>query len=948
MDDNIRSWFTVNTQTGEIYVSGGLDRETAVTVRLEISATDNAVSDFSGVTSDPNAKVTIHISDENDNDPIFQPEGTTFILVQLQEGSPRGTIVIDVDAVDLDEGVNGQINYYLGDLDYNVFDLDQSSGVITVRNPIDREELPWVNFTIGAVDGGGRTKVIPIYVEITDINDNNPMFDQEQFTGNVSENAEIGTEVVVITATDLDIGVFGNLTYVIRGGNVGNAFRIDPRTGVIYVNRPLDKETRSQYTLTVRASDNTGGLASNRRESSVEVVIEVLDSNEFAPIVEPEISVTVPEGQPPDTLVGVIDAVDPDNPDQTLIFVIVGTQPEDGDQLIYINETTGEIFTKDELDRDNSTYGDTIIINVQVSDGGNPAMISNTTITVNIGDINDNSPFFPDGPYMREVSEVAPVGSPVIVIVAEDLDLDSDLTYTIIGGNANDTFFIHPETGEIIITKPLDFETQPIYNLVIQVEDEGGFTSTTTLQIDISDANDQGPTFVFDVYEFQVQENSPEFHEVGLLAAIDSDRDGDIRYFIISGNDDNKFTIDRLTGAILVADNLDREMRDGYTLIVEARDDTAPQYKDTALVTIEVTDENDITPTFTADEYTKRLQENTDVESLVILLPAQDGDLGENGRVTYHIVSGNIGDTFQIEESTGAITVANPITSLNPPVYEFDLEIEARDQGDPSLVGTTHVLITIGDTNDRAPTFIVPGRGEILYLPENEEAGYNITRVIAIDGDTGVNGNVTYSIDQDNMLFYIDPVTGDLYANFSADRETKSEYNLILLASDGGEPPRTTHYEVTIRITDKDDNLPFFERLDPQEPTPQDLEVEEHSNSSTLVGAVIPAVDLDLGDNAVIYYCIVEGNENNQFAIDRDSGNITVIGDLDRETTPTISLLVLATNDSSCISSGPYDPRVNNNLKEVKIHLTDINDNGPMFLKLSMLQVCHWMQTLVS
>ena len=106
------------------------------------------------------------------------------------------------------------------------------AGIITVRNPIDRETLPWVNFTIGAVDndGAGNTKTIPIYVQITDINDNNPMFTMDKFTGSVSENAGVGTEVLVITATDLDIGVNADLMYTIIGGNIDGAFRIDPVT----------------------------------------------------------------------------------------------------------------------------------------------------------------------------------------------------------------------------------------------------------------------------------------------------------------------------------------------------------------------------------------------------------------------------------------------------------------------------------------------------------------------------------------------------------------------------------------------------------------------------------------------------------------------------------------------------------------------------------------------
>ncbi|XP_038061188.1 uncharacterized protein LOC119731947 isoform X4 [Patiria miniata] len=942
----IESWFAVDPYTGVVYVENSLDRETAAEVILKISANDSASLDPALSTSNPNAMVTIQITDVNDNAPVYQPPGTTYIYVTIQEESSMGTIITNVRAIDPDNPINGEVTYMLiGNLSEYVT-IHPVTGQITVNQIIDRELYDWLNFTIIATDDGtpSLSTPIPIMIQILDINDHNPIFDQPDYTATVPENSDGVTYVTVVTATDQDLGQYGEVTYTLTGGE--GLFTINSTTGVITALQPLDQEEQSVYTLTVIAVDNPGGSQTNRRQGSATVTITVGNVNEYPPITQPNFPFDIPEGQPGGTLVGVIDATDPDDPMQELNFTFIFVEPPDGDVLFYINQTTGEIFTTMPLDADNATYGNTFNITILISDNGNPPLTTTTTTIITIQDTNDNDPLFPNGPYDLTTSEATPVGNQVTVVIAEDIDQNAVLTYSIVDGNLNGTFFINPTNGEILITKPLDFETRTMYNLTVQVSDQDGRTGTTYVVIRIMDANDQGPVFLSQPYLFDVNENVDIGTEIGLIEAVDADPDpsnSQLTYHILSSVPANApFAINETTGVITSSGALDRELQDSYMLTVEVRNvrfvpgGEDVTYKLSTPVTITILDLNDNIPIFSGgDNITRTFPENSEINFPIYQPSAQDNDIGENGRVTYSIVSGNVENTFSIDPQTGAILLARQIQTLTNPTYAFTLVVEARDNGDPSLYSNITINAVVGDYNDNAPQFVTPIQGQTLFLPENEPIGFQIAPVLAVDIDSGANGQVTYGFhnEESARLFYFQQ-EGDttyLYANFSADRETKDQYNLVLLATDGGTPnPLQTPLEVTVVILDKQDNEPFFVRVD-NVAIVQQLNVTEHSNVNVSVGIVTLAQDHDLPPNDVIYYYIVGGNDKGLFGINSTTGEIIILGDLDRETIATHNLLIKATNNASYVPSGIYDISKDVSLKEVLITVGDINDNGPKF-----------------
>nr|5VVM_A Chain A, Cadherin-23 [Homo sapiens]5VVM_B Chain B, Cadherin-23 [Homo sapiens] len=274
--------FAVNINTGSVMVKSPMNRELVATYEVTLSVIDNASDLPERSVSVPNAKLTVNVLDVNDNTPQFKPFGITYYMERILEGATPGTTLIAVAAVDPDKGLNGLVTYTLLDLvppGYVQLE-DSSAGKVIANRTVDYEEVHWLNFTVRASDNGSppRAAEIPVYLEIVDINDNNPIFDQPSYQEAVFEDVPVGTIILTVTATDADSGNFALIEYSLGDGE--SKFAINPTTGDIYVLSSLDREKKDHYILTALAKDNPGDVASNRRENSVQVVIQVLDVND--------------------------------------------------------------------------------------------------------------------------------------------------------------------------------------------------------------------------------------------------------------------------------------------------------------------------------------------------------------------------------------------------------------------------------------------------------------------------------------------------------------------------------------------------------------------------------------------------------------------------------------------------------------------------------------------
>ncbi|XP_077999586.1 cadherin-23-like [Glandiceps talaboti] len=949
-------WFVININSGEIVVSHQLDREMVSTLTLTIAASDLLSVSPEMSSSDPNAVLTIRLLDVNDNGPVFQPDGVTYVLEQLVEHTPVDTVVTTVIAVDADKGSNGMVTYQIID---NITDMvevkDPNAGVVTISGRIDREDYKWLNFSIRATDLGNpsRSTQIPIYIEVIEVNDNNPEFEEIEYQAAILENATVGTEVLVVKATDPDSGSFGDILYTLAGG--GGKFLIDEITGSIILANLLDRESKSEYTLTVTAKDNPTGIPSNRRENSVLVIVAVVDVNDNTPV--PTASIyrfDIMENRGPYHLVGIVTASDADGGANGLVLYSIVERAYA--EMFEIDPGTGEIFTVEPLDREVIGNDGSMVMTVQIADRGNPPKHVDVTVEVTVLDVNDNSPYFEETRYNVTLSEDDFGGTLVYQFRAIDIDQDQTLSYSIHESHLYPEFTISEQTGALTTVKSLDHESRPDYLLTIRATDQDGKIGSTQLQIIILDTNDQAPLFDIKFYQTSVTENVSIGTSVGTVIATDSDSIREntvILYYIVDGNHDMAFRVDEQTGEVKTNKLLDREQRAEYELEIEARNlpiSSSVGYNNTlndfATMVVNIEDINDVAPIFTKTVYTRRVLENEQIGTSIITVTAVDLDEGDNGRVRYSIIGGNHNDQFQIEQDSGAVMLAKLFQRNIQIDYQYELIVQASDYGSPTLSSNTTVALRITDVNDRKPIFLFPVGNQSLSIPENHEPGFYIAQIQANDGDLGDNGIVRYDFfrtegnNEDWQYFYIDEVNGNLYTTFKADRELKAAYTIVLLAKDLGEPQFETTQTVVIHVEDEDDNVPLF----PNSNIAQTMSILEHSANGSVVGHVMPAVDMDMGDNAKIFYFIIDGNQDGYFYILKNNGTIIQIKELDREKTQQFVLTVKATNESHFMEdlNGRHRRDVNitndnlsndGSIKKVVIEVADINDNGPRFKK---------------
>ncbi|KFM78662.1 Cadherin-related tumor suppressor, partial [Stegodyphus mimosarum] len=347
---NTQSDFMINPKTGFIRTLCYFDREQLVEASgHDYLVMDAVVMDGSVTRLRDEAKIIVHITDVNDNAP-------TFIRVPyhaaISEGSSIGTQVIRIAAVDLDDGINGNIQYSIvnGNPD-EVFQIDDITGQITVSKPLDRETNARYILTVMARDMGediSHNTTALVSVDVLDENDNVPRFDNATTRLiNISEDAAVGSRIFTFSATDNDLGVNAEVTFLVASGNFKETFRIDGPSGSLYLARPLDYEDKHNYVLNVSATD--GGTP--RLSTTIQVVVEVLDVNDNAPRFSSTAVVRqIEESIPPNTPVVTLTAQDRDSGVNGKILFNISHQEPPGNHFAMQAET-GVLYTTKSIDR---------------------------------------------------------------------------------------------------------------------------------------------------------------------------------------------------------------------------------------------------------------------------------------------------------------------------------------------------------------------------------------------------------------------------------------------------------------------------------------------------------------------------------------------------------------------------------------------------------------------
>ncbi|XP_038617667.1 protocadherin Fat 3 isoform X2 [Tachyglossus aculeatus] len=568
----------------KVYVKRPLDREEQDVYSLNITATDGLF-----VTQ---AVVEVTVSDVNDNSPVCDQVAYTALI---PEDIPSNKLILKISAKDADVGSNGDISYSLYGSGNNKFFLDPETGELKTLALLDREKIPVYNLIVRATDGGGRFCQSEVRLILEDVNDNLPVFSSDHYSACIYENTATKALLTRVQATDPDVGVNRKVVYSLADSANGY-FSIDRSSGIIILEQPLDREVQSSYNISVKASDQGTTLTLS---SFATVTITVLDINDNPPVFERrDYLVTVPEDTSPGTQVLAVFATSQDIGTNAEITYLIRSGNERG--KFRINSRTGEISVMEALDYE--LCKDFYLV-VEAADGGTPALSAVATVNVNLTDVNDNAPQFNQEVYSAVISEDASVGDSVVLLIAEDVDSppNGQIHFSIVSGDRDDEFAVEPAMGLVQVKKKLDRERVSGYSLLIQAEDSGipALSSTVTVNIDISDVNDNSPVFTPSNYSAVIQENKPV--GTSILQLVVTDRDSfhngpPFTFSIVAGNEEEEFMLDPhgvLRSAVVFRHPVPKE----YVLYVEAKDSGRPQRSSHCHIQVRVIEESIHKPT---------------------------------------------------------------------------------------------------------------------------------------------------------------------------------------------------------------------------------------------------------------------------------------------------------------------------------------------------------------
>uniref|UniRef100_A0A8C2JDF4 Cadherin-23 n=1 Tax=Cyprinus carpio TaxID=7962 RepID=A0A8C2JDF4_CYPCA len=927
--------FKIDGVTGRITVTGLLDRERGDSYTLTVVADDGGPKRGSTV-------VSITILDENDNSPEF--DITSDLSVAIPEDTPIGQRVAVVLARDKDAGRNGLVNFTLmaGNMQ-DVFKINTANntyGEVYLNARLDREAVDRYLLKVRATDNGSppRFTDVSLTVNILDVNDNPPVL-QSPRGYNVSVS-EVRTTAPQIT-TDRDIGPNAMLSYYITGGNQDLTFRMDRMTGEIVTRpSPPDREKQQQYTLTVTVEDDGMPPLS----TSTIVWVHIIDENDNAPEFPEEEYVTeLREG--PNTVGAIIATVTAIDPDEELNGTIrYAISKGNLAQTFQINSITGQIVVIKELDYEisNGHY----VLTVTATDQcpiPQFRLTSSTTVLVNVVDVNDNAPIFPrpfEGPF--EITEGQP-GPRVWTVKATDADSGSNgkVEYSITAGDLKNEFVISSVEGELRVRRDveLDRETITYYNITITAKDLGtpALSATVVVSIQVLDINDNDPILLNLPNNTSVSEGAPIHTSITQVRAQDSDSDRNalLTYSITAGNSDGSFYINETSGVVQVNRPLDRERVAEYSLTITVKDNPDnPRIarRDSELLVVTVLDVNDNRPVFTQSSYRGEISENSPTGTTVLILNgpvlAEDKDIGENAVVRYRLLGTRV-DLFSIDSRTGVVSVRGGAVLDREAfsVPRVELFLLGEDVG--GLNSTVPLTITILDINDNPPVF--NPSSFTVHLPENSPTGVVVTQLSASDADGGSNGWLQYRLDSGAQdRFTVDALSGAVVVgNATLDREERSSYRLVVIATDRGTPPLSGTAMLTVVLDDVNDSRPRFIR------PVQTISVNESTPPGEVV-ATLTAEDPDLRPRLEYYIISVEAKDDGNnpvdglqqsFGIDFYTGAVFVRNPLNRELVATFEIIVSVHDNASDV----IDMSVSVPNAKLTINVLDVNDNAPRF-----------------
>jgi protocadherin-16/23 len=587
--------FGIDASSGTIVTAGQLDREKQDEYILTVYVQEG---DGPSVSFDT-ATVLVRVLDENDHAPVFHDSCYPLAVPENTDLSGLHYFI----AMDQDEGSNGAVTYSIIEGDpKGRFSIDAHTGQLSAV-PLDHEENSAYKLKIRAQDQGSPTRqsnTCDVTIRVLDRNDNDPVFSEKVYKAAVSENIEIGSQVLTVKATDADAGLNAKISYSIQNGTEW-IFGIDKDTGVVYTTGRLDRELRDTYSLVIVAVDE--GIEDTRLASAT-VLIQVLDENDSTPKFDAyPFMASIRSNHPVGSEIVRLTAMDTDRGQNAdLRFALLN--PEVDRSRFTIDPGTGIITAA--VTGLGLEDGGMYHLEVLVTDGGTPSLSSTGLVEIRVGDQPAVSLNFQQSEYTASVAEQAATGSDILQVQAVRSDgRKQRVIYSFGQGNEDGAFEINSNNGLVRLRNPqlIDFEVRREFPLTIigHAAGDENLYAYAGLRIAVIDRNDNEPRFTQKVYFARAWEGNNKGTFVAQVVAVDGDSIEQERlyYQIVDGNHDGAFVIDQqYSGIIKTNIVLDREIRDLYELTVTATDEGSPPLTGYTKVIIKIIDINDNQPQF--------------------------------------------------------------------------------------------------------------------------------------------------------------------------------------------------------------------------------------------------------------------------------------------------------------------------------------------------------------
>uniref|UniRef100_A0A8B9KKB0 Protocadherin gamma subfamily C, 5 n=1 Tax=Astyanax mexicanus TaxID=7994 RepID=A0A8B9KKB0_ASTMX len=628
---------------------------------------------------------------------------------EMAKGSMVGNIAQDL-GLDLKRLKTGKALIFSGD-STECIELNKESGRLLIKEKIDRESLcakttPCALHLQMILEN--PMEMYTITVEITDINDNAPIFQTGDISFEISESAIIGARFMLDGAVDADVGPNGLQSYSIQPTDnfvLEMQSHADGGKNVeMVLKRPLDREQNQRFTLTLTAND-----------------------------------------------------------------------------------------------------------------GGEPVLSGTVQIHVTVVDVNDNAPIFTQKTYKATVKENSIKGTKLTTVSASDADEGSNgqVTYYIskVNEDGKDIFMINKDNGEITISGQIDYEKTYQYQLDIKARDQGGFADSCKVVIDVVDINDNEPAITIMSMSNSLSEESPPGTVVAMMKVNDPDStyNGQVHcsisetiHFSITSPSHSIFSL-------LTELDLDRERDAEYNITVMCSDEGVPSLSSSACLRLQISDVNDNAPVFERSSYEVFVVENNTPGLSILAVKASDADSNQNARVSYILEDSTVnGVPLSSYVSVGAESgLINSVRSFDyEQLKNFHFCIIAQDGGSPPLSSNVTVTIKIQDQNDNAPQVLYPVQtsGSLVaeIVPRSAHVGYLVTKVVAVDVDSGQNAWLSYKLQKatDRALFEVGPQNGEIRTVRQVTDKDAVKQKLTVVVEDNGQPSRSAVVNINVAVAD--------------------------------------------------------------------------------------------------------------------------------------------------